>query len=720
MPLIDLKTDLKSLKFGKDRPGGGSSNQPYIQKDIPEGDQSNLFNTGDSNSLLRGGLIAPLKAANDVSRLSQMLFDLKSPNGLLFTVKENTLSRTSVKTEASKGEGYGGGEVNQGIYLPSSTIAQAEVGFTGTHLNLLGIDPSGLSDAGLNDYFSVVKNQELEDNRLLKLTSNTDPVNVLTYSGGPGSVLGVGNTNIPFADQRTGDRNPQSVSNADYFYKGFRWNDRTTDSWIFPLTKGASDKYESYTESPGSLIFPDGTPIITTDGGYTYNQNWDYTTTKSGSLEARENVADGSYLNGGLKLSSVNYTSSVNGITNQILDSSITLENDGVPYYFKTTSGLFYNKVENTQLTKVTSIPVSVQTLDGAQEGGIRINYSNAISADGVSNLYNTLVEPISGSQLDNEYTNKNFFNVYDPNVTPGNTWPLNTSLQQANGSLTFNQREIIETNPVSQGGTEQDFRDKLTSELDSSTVTSKGYSANIYNSIKKDNRVNLGDAGSPSRNRLTYSTSTTALDKINASALYTATTPEHTGNKNDFIKFSIGIVDNDDTGNSTYMNFRAHLDSFNDQYSSDWGNSQFVGRADKFYNYKGFDRKISLSWTVYAQSKAELAPMYKKLNYLASSLSPSYSSAGFMQGNLARLTVGSYLYNQLGIINGITYDVPQESPWEIAINENGGSDESTREMPFMIKVTGFQFVPIQEFVPQRGSQFIVQHKKTGEWAFSE
>ena len=111
---------------------------------------------------------------------------------------------------------------------------------------------------------------------------------------------------------------------------------------------------------------------------------------------------------------------------------------------------------------------------------------------------------------------------------------------------------------------------------------------------------------------------------------------------------------------------------------------------------------------------------MYKKLNYLASSLAPSYSSAGFMQGNLVRLTVGSYLYNQLGIIQGITYDVPQESPWEIAINENGGSDESTREMPFMIKVTGFQFVPIQEFVPQRGSQFIVQHKQTGEWAFSE
>lgn len=35
MALIDLKTNLKSLKYGSDRPGGGSSGQPYIQTAIP-------------------------------------------------------------------------------------------------------------------------------------------------------------------------------------------------------------------------------------------------------------------------------------------------------------------------------------------------------------------------------------------------------------------------------------------------------------------------------------------------------------------------------------------------------------------------------------------------------------------------------------------------------------------------------------------------------------
>ena len=37
MGLLQLTTNLKSLKYGKDRQGGGSSNQPFVQQAIPEG-----------------------------------------------------------------------------------------------------------------------------------------------------------------------------------------------------------------------------------------------------------------------------------------------------------------------------------------------------------------------------------------------------------------------------------------------------------------------------------------------------------------------------------------------------------------------------------------------------------------------------------------------------------------------------------------------------------
>ena len=149
------------------------------------------------------------------------------------------------------------------------------------------------------------------------------------------------------------------------------------------------------------------------------------------------------------------------------------------------------------------------------------------------------------------------------------------------------------------------------------------------------------------------------------------------------------------------YIHFRAFIEEFNDNYTAKWDPVQYVGRGEELYNYQGFGREISMAWTVYAQSKAELIPMYKKLNYLASSLAPDYSSGGYMRGNIARITMGGYLYDQPGIIKSISYTIPEESPWEIAIGDDGKEDTSVKQLSHMIKVTGFQFVPIQKFVPQ-------------------
>jgi hypothetical protein len=125
------------------------------------------------------------------------------------------------------------------------------------------------------------------------------------------------------------------------------------------------------------------------------------------------------------------------------------------------------------------------------------------------------------------------------------------------------------------------------------------------------------------------------------------------------------------------------------------------MGRGEKFYRYNGFSRTINLGWTVAAQSKEELIPMYQKLNFLASSLAPDYSANGYMRGNLAVLTVGGYIFEQPGIITGINYSVPTESPWEIGINDTAGFDDTVKEMPHIIKVAGFSFIPIHTFVPK-------------------
>jgi hypothetical protein len=743
MPLINLQTNLRSLRFGNDRPGGGSSNQPYIQKSIPapEDSPSNLFNTGGKDILNRGGLLAPIKGVDDVSRLSQMFFDFKSPSGPLFTAKQNLLSRTSVKTEASKGAGYGGGGVNQGVYLPTSTILQAGVGFTGTHLNLLGLNPFDpvspdggglLPGIGLNSYFNIVKNQDKDDNRLVGLYDaislgeskerfggqkgvnlNTNGGTVLLeYGGGPGSILGIGKTRIPFADQRTGKNNPDSKT--EYFNKGFRWNDRTTDSWISPLTKGASGKYEDYIGDVGSLIFEDGNPIITPDGGYSYEQNWDYTTTKSGSLKAREDVASGSYQ--AYRWNTRTTEDFVDPIAKGASEKFKEYGGEDLTNEISKDGGYTWEPSNDFKTTKSGSLEAREDVANGSYQKLITPDYDKVITSKGVTGLYSSLTK----TEIDTNLTDKFFFNVYDPNITPGNTWPINNlTLQRANNSLTFTQTQIIEA-PENSGKLTgnpsiQDFRKTLLDGKTESRIMSLAPNYNGENAKNIEERLSLGDPGK-TRNVLKYSVDQPALDKINYRYFYSASSPDHSqvNNGNDLVKFSIGILKNDGSGDSNYIHFRAFIEGFSDSYNADWSEVQYVGRGDKFYNYGGFTREISMGWTVYAQSKAELIPMYKKLNYLATSLAPDYSSGGFMRGSLARLTVGGYLYNQLGIITGITYTIPDESTWEIGIDENGANDESVKELAHMIKVSGFKFTPIQDKVPQKGRTKFIQLSNGG------
>jgi hypothetical protein len=687
MPLIDLKTTLKSLKFGKDRPYEGSSNQPYIQSSIPEGD---IPTSGGPDFILRGGILAPISAAKDVSRLTQMFFDLKSPNGFQFIAKQNLLSRTSVQTEASTGAGYGGNFVNQGVYLPSSTLAQAGVGFTGTHLNLFGIDPSSpmagitqtslsslffnKSDSesiltlGLNRYGDIVKEANNKDfnppkdkkdfqkegfrlsptdvgpnlsiisskdqpskysNRLLKfwdkkqVVENIDP-NIRTYPGGPGSILGVGDTYIKFADQRTGVNNPKL--DKDFFTKGYS-------------------------------IFKRQTTV----------------------------------------------------------------------------------RLSNPDQNSISS----------------NINYINAVpsgSAKGASSTYESVTKEPVKNNID--YTSGQRTDFIDNVYQSGNFKPTEQSTE--NGSLTFTQDQLIKQN---QKGEIQDFRRVLIDGIPNGNsgegVAVKDIRAEKssiislspdYFSQNIENRVNLGNPGSP-KNVYSYTAASKsdtaenyklALDKITAGNIYTASVAthgkylspdntEHAGN--DLAKFSIGVIQNKvELGKdkkpiiqSNYMHFRAFIDSFSDSYTSDWNSYNYVGRGDKFYNYTGFERTINLSFTVFAQSKAELIPMYRKLNYLASSLTPDYSTSGFMKGNLHKMTIGGYLFEQVGIIKSLTYDVPEETPWEIGINDVGGFDDNVKELPHMIKVTNLSFVPIQDFLPrvadpknQKNTRYIALSKTVG------
>lgn len=90
MALRDLKSNLKTLKVDKDRPGGGSSGLPYIKGGLPEDSPAGEYIADlarySSDGTVRGGLFSTVSSTTDSIRISRFLNDF--PKGLLFTSKQ--------------------------------------------------------------------------------------------------------------------------------------------------------------------------------------------------------------------------------------------------------------------------------------------------------------------------------------------------------------------------------------------------------------------------------------------------------------------------------------------------------------------------------------------------------------------------------------------------------------------------------------------------------
>lgn len=276
----------------------------------------------------------------------------------------------------------------------------------------------------------------------------------------------------------------------------------------------------------------------------------------------------------------------------------------------------------------------------------------------------------------------------------------------------TFSQAQLLSAdvvgpNPVTKV---QDFRKSL----DYKPLDIISSSPN-YLTKNLEQRVFLGDPGKRGADRSNYTKgrddNNRGLDQINSLYLYDSDKVTPLARKNDFVKFRIAVINNDNSEKKTWIHFRCLLENFSDNVNAGWNSFKYVGRGEDFFNYTGFSRSISLSFKVAAQSIQELSIMYQKLNYLISHMSPDYSTAGYMRGNLVEMTLGGYLFNTPGVITDITYNIPKESPWEIGIPADDTEisaaagityrNPEVKELPHIIDVN-MTFKPIHNFLPQK------------------
>ena len=428
MGLIDLKTDLKSLKYGLDRRGLGSSKEPFITKTIPEGETPGATR----DVLLRQGSI--VSSANDVSRLTQLF---TTTRGLTFITNQNLLSRLSVKTESTLGPAYAGGNINQGVYLPTSTLAQAGVGFTGTHLNLLGLDPSspaaGIVEGGLFPGGGLIRYEQAAFdfnknnlNRLVKLKEDKidlDPnsTELLSYSGGPGAPLGIGQTIIKRTSNTTGI-NPYGNPEGGY---GLLSKNKVANSITFFNTNSPSGSITEVTYGAGSAnVLADSLSIQSSTNtsktkvaqSITYfNNNF-----PSGSIS---NVTYGAGSNSSLA-TEFSITSSVDN-SNVKISQAKTYFNDNSPS--GSISDVTYGVVSDNKVVTLKSAYTKGTNASAKQKGSANPNYKttsyeagNDITGDkfnkATTKKLNTSTENI---KPDNDQLIKFYLNFIDPD-NPG------------------------------------------------------------------------------------------------------------------------------------------------------------------------------------------------------------------------------------------------------------------------------------------------------------
>ena len=203
-------TKFRSLKFGGDTPGGGSSGQPFIRPvDLKLVDSGfNKFRLARfDDGLIRGGALGALNSsAADVIRISKFIASF--PKGAAFITKQVGLQLSNPQLEI-KGGGSSNQISNNRIYSVANTIAQVGVTAFGGHIMRHGyIRPVDDSNLYIN---AVSFNNKNSKNRLVSLkdtfklgntesvTATPDSSPALTiskYNGGPQSLYGIGSTII--------------------------------------------------------------------------------------------------------------------------------------------------------------------------------------------------------------------------------------------------------------------------------------------------------------------------------------------------------------------------------------------------------------------------------------------------------------------------------------------------------------------------------------------
>jgi len=594
----------KSLQFDMDRPGGGSSGQPYVQAPFPEvanQDFKNLYAASEfgTDFPIRGGMglslgevgpYATQAAKFDKERIQKFLTD--APRGPVFLLKQAALQLTNPKIQV-------GSQINPNI---------GEIPF-----RLFGT---------------------LENTRI--------------YNEG-------GNTLVQVAAQGSGthlDRHGVLAVNPIQQTYNFVANDRNK-------------------------------PLTTTGGQYGENRLYTlYRTKILGNTTVPNELLSrlGISKNGGLLFDYPGGPTSIGGVGSTIVQRR------------------YISPIPVVRLK-----PDYVTGSAGGQGPAVLDLYTGLIASGkgSLTSVYKYDVDPVTAysykggaqtvtiNRTTNTVASTEIVNTGD---TIGTTNETNVSFAYTYAQLASQDKNVL-------SNIKQDFRTTFKG-LVTSTIGYEG-AANIQQSALIGDP---GKRGKPVNYNIKQQGTQDEINLLDINQTADVHSSGVVGRVKDLITFRFDTIEVDDN-ERTALIFRAFLTGLTDNHTAEWSPYKYVGRGENFYSYNGFTRAISFNFKIAAQSREEMRPLYRKLNYLVSQLYPDYDTftksknSGFMRAPIVRLTIGDYINAQPGFLTSMNITVPDDAPWEIA--NDPILDKGMDQLPQMLDVS-CQFTPIHDFLPRR------------------
>jgi hypothetical protein len=639
MSLIDLKTDLKSLKYGKDRPGGGDSGQPYQKVDINRVDSGfNRFRmTKFDDGLVRGGVVGAANAAVvDTLRIGKFLKDF--PKGPLFIAKQVGLQLSNPVLEHKTNFPTNKPTRDQGLFnnvgnfisnvankilnavgptriynLGINTLAQIPVNAFGQHIVRHGFTPRRNDD---NLYFKVVQfNNNEGNNRLTQLRSilgNTRNIN--TYLGGPSSIYGIGTTTI----QRRG--------------KFININQDTTASpWATSKTVNDS----SYVQSSAKNLISTSNLKVGADLGLskkTFSKlagNLIIPINPSGSAAYDRVIQTGDNRNPFKSPSQLNYFNTL-GVSKQ---------------YFSTARSLEVNTELST--SNSTSKPTYIDQLsvNGKAFGDPKYTYAD------VRTQLND--QQVSGSRyLDNSKDVSNQIN----NI------PVLYGVSNEYGG--------IDTSTLPSSRKFANYA-ALKSQVDRNSNISQEYYGGEFKTVQVNVNRDAADFQYVARELENKFVRTNDRDT-----------------SDDSLSIVFRPLDPFTGDTLSTLRFLGYITEYSETYDSSWNDVKYIGRAEKFYLFNEFKRSVNVGFNIPCFNEDELENRHCAISELASVLAGKYEN-NLLGGIITRLKLGSYIDNQPGIITNLTFQPIQDSSWDL-----------DKQLAFYLKVS-FNFTVIHDYLPQ-------------------